>query len=97
LQAEGLTTPEGIDAYQKYHALQPSNDLPGICRVSFLDLVERLDPPLPPRSEPNVTDTVYGHLHCSTACPDRLTMEKLAKLATVNGLLKPFVPAESHG
>jgi hypothetical protein len=87
-----LRTGQGLDAYH-VHSAFPSGDLPGICTISFVDLVDRTKPPLPPRFDPDPDDARYGHLHCSTDCPDRDNMERLAKLATENGVVRPFVPA----
>ena len=90
-QGEELKTDEGLSVYHEATAL-PSGDLPGICKLTFYDLSQSLDPPLPPRSEPDHADKDYGHLHCSTDCPrGQLHMEQMAKLASRNGLLRPFV------
>jgi len=94
LQDEDLRTPAGIDRYQLHHVL-PKGDLPGLCRVSYVDLVERLSPPLPPRLTVDEDDDRYGHLHCSTDCPDRDHMERLAKCALENKVLRCYVRADS--
>jgi hypothetical protein len=90
---EALKMERVLDEYQQDKML-PHGDLPGICYLSFYDLTESLDPPLPPRSEPYPADEKYGHLHCITDIPrDEIHMEKMAKLATRNGVLRPFVRA----
>lgn len=92
-QDAGLKTSGGLDEYQRRKAL-PSKDLPGICRLTFYDLTVALEPPLPPRGERNPDDTEYGHLHCSTDPPrGDVHMEKMAKLATRNGVARRFVRA----
>ena len=92
-QDEQLKTGEGLNEYHEARAL-PSSDLPGICSLPFYDLSEAIDPPLPPRPEIDRADEKYGHLHCITDCPrDHLQMEQMAKLASRNGLLRPFVRA----
>jgi hypothetical protein len=91
-----LKAEQGLKAYQEYKAL-PHGDLPGICSLSFDDLTRSLEPPLPPRPERNVADERYGHLHCVTDCPrDEVHMERMAKLATRNGPVCPFVRAHKR-
>jgi len=90
-QDSRLRTEEGLQAYQCDKAL-PFGDFPGICKLTFYDLSQRLEPPLPPRPDWDRADEKYGHLHCVTDCPTRqLHMEQMAKLATRNGLLCRFV------
>jgi hypothetical protein len=86
-----LNSEAGLEHYQRDKVLQ-SGDLPGICKLTFYDLTQALEPPLPPRSVPEPRDEKYGHLHCCTDCPrDQIHMAKMAKLATRNGVLRPFV------
>lgn len=86
-----LNTQEGLQRYHRDRVL-PLGDLPGICKLAYYDLTVSLEPPLPPRSEPDLTDTKYGHLHCCTDCPrNEIHMEMMAKLATRYGILCPFV------
>ncbi|MCK6483584.1 MAG: hypothetical protein HUU22_05645 [Phycisphaerae bacterium] len=93
-QDESLRSEEGLDEYQRNNALRQSADLPGLCRLTFHDLTVSLSPPLPPRHDPDNADPRYGHLHCATDLPcDELHMEKMAKLATRNGLVRLFVRA----
>lgn len=92
-QDAGLQTDAGLDRYQRYRQLLPSRDLPGICRLSFVDLTEGLEPPLPPTRDPDPEDKVYGHLHCCTRRPaNQIHMVAMAKLATKNGIVREFVP-----
>lgn len=78
-QSEVLRTPEGLTQYQIDKAL-PSCELPGICKLTFLDLMS-LNPPLPPREDPDLDDDKYGHLHCSTDQPTDLQRDVMAKCA----------------
>lgn len=96
LMVEDLATPQGIDRYQLHYQSRDTGDLPGICRLSYVNLAEDLDPPLPPRSTPDEDDDpLYRHLHCSTdPPPDEDTMRRLAKLATKNGILRPYIRAQ---
>lgn len=90
-QNAGLQTEAGLDQYQRDKAL-PSEDLPGICKLSFYDLTESLSPPLPPRRDPNPDDERYGHLHCCTDRPiDWGHRVQMAKLASRYGVLREFV------
>lgn len=85
-----LCHPDSIAAYQMAKRL-PSGDLPGICRLTWDDLSNKLDPPLPPRPAPINEDPVYGDLHCLTDCPrDEIHRDRMAKLATKHGLLLRF-------
>lgn len=90
-QTEELMTDKGLRNYQLYWELS-SGDLPGICRLSYADLT-RLG--LPPRhdSQPNEP---YGDLHCSTALPTMEQCVALAKLATLNGVVREFVPKKKR-
>lgn len=93
-QDESLRSEEALDEYQRHNALPQSGDLPGLCRLTYHDLTVSLSPPLPPRHEPDDADPRFGHLHCATDLPrDELHMEKMAKLATRNGLVRLFVRA----
>lgn len=91
-QNENLKTEDGLVQYQMAKAL-PSGDLPGIVHLSYLDLTEKVTPPLPPRKDPDSTDVEYGHLHCSTDRPrDKHHRDMLAKCAESHGVLLPVVP-----
>jgi hypothetical protein len=84
-----------LGKYQHNNRL-PSGDLPGVCFLTLHDLTSALEPPLPPRLEVDQSDPIYGHLHCVTDCPrDHVHREKMAKLATSNGLLLAFI--KKHG
>ena len=92
-----LKTEEGLKQYQRDKVL-PSGDLPGICSLSFLDLTELLNPPLPPRCAPDPEDAKYGHLHCETDVPeDEVHMERMARLATKGGVLCEFERIRRRG
>ncbi|UCC30258.1 MAG: hypothetical protein JSU86_18920 [Phycisphaerales bacterium] len=86
-----LRTGKGLDQYQRDKAFE-SGDLPGLRRLTFYDLTVRLQPPLPPRSDPNPDDERYGHLYCCTNRPSDDQREKMAHLAEGNGIVRPFVP-----
>ena len=89
-QDETLKSSDGLDAYHIASKL-PSGDLPAICFLTNDDLCVQLAPPLPPWHAPDPQDSAYGHLHCSTDLPvDQLHKEKIAWLATRNGLLRTF-------
>lgn len=91
-----LRTDEGLDQYQRDKAFE-SEDLPGLCRLTFYDLTVSLHPPLPPRQEPVPDDEKYGHLHCCTDRPaDDVQLTKMAHLAECNGIVRPFVPKEKR-
>lgn len=86
-----LKQESALGEYQDNNRL-PSGDLPGVCFLTLHDLTSALEPPLPPRLEDDESDPIYGHLHCVTDCPrDHLHREKMAKLATSNGLLLAFI------
>ena len=90
-QDQNLKTESGLYRYQRAKAL-PSGDLPGICKLSFWDLTESLEPPLPPWAEPDPEDNEYGGFHCCTDPPlDQTHKESLAKLATQHGTVLEFV------
>ena len=82
LRDASLVTHDSLDEYRRYIADKYlGGTLPGICWLSFRGLVRELDPPLPPGHDPDPSDSVYGHLHCSTDSPkDKPHMEKMAKL-----------------
>ncbi len=85
-----LMSDSGLDEYRLDKAM-PSGDLPGICKLTYYDLTEALEPPLPPRPRHDPEDPKYGDLHCETGLPrDQIHMEKMAKLATRNGVLRVF-------
>lgn len=87
----------GLNQYWIDSALR-FGDLPAICKLTFYDLTESLQPPLPPRPRKDSKDKKYGHLHCSTDLPvDEQHREKMAKLATDNGLLREHVKASKRG
>jgi hypothetical protein len=95
LQNEELKTDLGLDTYQHAKVLD-SGDLPGLIGLSFLDLTISVHPPLPPRRELDEDDERYGALHCCSNRPiDLGHREQLAKLATNNGIVRPFVPKKS--
>ena len=90
-QNDPLKTEHGLTQYQIDRKM-PSGDLAGICKLTFSDLTAILKPPLSPRQEDDNTDSKYGKLHCITDCPgDQIHMEQMAKIATRNGLLRPFI------
>jgi len=90
-----LRTDAALDEYQSRKALPQSGHLPGLCRLTLYDLTVSLTPPLPPRYERDDSDDRYGHLHCVTDLPsDEQHMERMAKLATRNGLVRPYVRAK---
>ena len=91
LRNDDLRTEDGLDRYQELKAF-PSDDLPGICMLTFLDLTDRLRPALPPRRDPDGQDATYGHLHCSTDRPSgQIQMEVMAELANKHGVLREFI------
>lgn len=93
-QAETLRTDEALSAYQIDKKIPGSGDLPGICKLTYYDLTEALQPPLPPRFDEVPEDPKYGSLHYVTDIPkDSIHMEMMAKLATRNGVLRPFIKA----
>jgi hypothetical protein len=93
-QDHTLRSEPGLDEYHRWNALN-SGDLPGICKLTLDDLTAALDPPLLPRPDPDPDDDRYGHLHCVTDLPvDQAHMERMAKLATKNGVIRRFVRAK---
>ncbi len=55
--------------------------MPGILWLSHRGLTQKVTPPLFPLPDPDLSDQVYGDLHCSTEAPhDKNHMELLAKL-----------------
>lgn len=95
-QTQHLHTDEGLDQYHEYKEL-PSGDLPGLCILTFHDLTVSLQPPLPPRQDPNPTDKRYGHLHCCTDRPaDDAQRRAMAHLAKQHGIVRPFVPKKKR-
>ena len=94
-QDDNLRTEAGLDQYQRDKAL-PSGDLPGLCRLTFLDLTRELEPPLPPRPDPVAQDEKYGHLHCCTDRPiDDAQRRTMAACAERNGELRELVPKKN--
>jgi hypothetical protein len=92
-----LNSEAGLEAYQRDKAL-PSGDLPGIVTLSFVDLTEKLEPPLHPWLEVVKEDLEYGHLHCCTESPtDKRHRDAMAKLATNHGILRPFIKKKHIG
>ena len=89
LQDESLQSAESLRGYQSNCQL-PSGDLPGVCRVSYQNLVVDVIPPLPPRPEPDPTDSLYGYLHYAIDLPDEVQQQRLAVLATNNVVLLGF-------
>ena len=90
-QSEELRTEIQLTQYQRDKAL-PHGDLPGLCSLTYHDFTDALRPPLVPRRDPVEADEQYGHLHCVTDRPrDQIHMDKMAKLATRNGVLRPYV------
>ena len=76
-----LQEPADIDAYHEYFSEAAGAVLSAILWLSYLGLMERIEPPLEPKRDPDDTDPKYGHLHCSTPAPhDKAHMEILAKL-----------------
>lgn len=67
---ELLCTIEGVDEYQRKNQLPVSGDLPGLCMLTHHNLTKELNPPRPPRHEPEQTDPKYGHLHCVIDRPE---------------------------
>lgn len=91
-QSDRLKTDEDLRQYQEAKAIRPSGDLPGLCRVSYRNLVSDVDPPLEPELDKNPDDKVYGDLHYVTEPPDEEQRAVLAFHARNNGgLLRPFV------
>ena len=85
-----------LDQYREYHVL-PHGDLPGICALSYRDLTIDLEPPLPPREDPDSADLRYGHLHCCTDRPCDTQREKMATLAACHfDVLRELVPAKKR-
>jgi len=96
-QDKSLETDKALDEYQRYNALL-SGDLPAICRLTFYDLTEGVEPSLPPRFEHDPDDALYGHLHCVTELPlNEDHRRQLAKLATDNRIVREFVKAKLAG
>lgn len=80
-QDDSLKGNAAILDYQEHFSAAIGGDLPGLLWFSFDGLTSRLDPPLPPRHDPDSSDSRYGHLHCSTDKPrDRAHMQLLQKL-----------------
>ena len=96
-QDANLRTDGALDRYQQDKKLQ-YGDLPGLCRLSFRDLTESLEPALPPRHDPDPEDEQYGHLHCCTDRPiSQAQMEIMATLAPKNGIVREFVRKRKRG
>lgn len=76
-----LRTDLGVRNYHAFFSERVGTALPAILWLSFVGLTQQIEPPLEPQSEPDNTDPVYGHLHCSTPAPsDKPHMQLLAKL-----------------
>lgn len=81
LKDESLLTNDALNAYRRHYSASIPSGLPGLCWLSFRGLPRELNPPLVPCRDPDRSDPVYGHLHCSTPSPtDKSHMEKMAKL-----------------
>ncbi len=95
-RGETLQSEQALDEYHRRSCLK-SGDLPAICRLSYVDLAERVSPPLPPRFKEDPDDSAYGRLHYETDCPGNETQVKtLRHLAQQHGLLRDFVPREKR-
>lgn len=95
-QDDDLRTENAVSQYQLDKVLG-SGDLPGLCRLTFRDLAVEVQPALPPRFVCDPDDEKYGHLHCCTSQPsDREQQMKMAKLATLNGIVREFVPKKKR-
>lgn len=93
---ESLQSEDDVQRYQKAKVLG-HGDLPGLCGLTFSDFTVTLKPPLPPRVQRDASDLEYGHLHCVTDRPhNQLHMEKMAKLATRNSMILPFIPRKQR-
>lgn len=91
-QDAALSTMGGLDRYQRQKQL-PHGDLPGLCKLTYHDLTVEIEPPLPPRTDPDPDDEDYGHLHCCTDQPiDDVQRRKMAHRAEQNGIVREFVP-----
>ena len=93
-QDESLRSDDALDRYQQAKEL-PSGDLVGLCKLTYQDLTQSLEPPLPPRRDPvpEKVDPKYGHRHCCTDVPrDVVHRTKMAELANRNGIVRLFVP-----
>jgi hypothetical protein len=81
-QNHQLQNEDSLRQFQVDHELK-LGDLPGVCRITFGDLTECLQPPLPPRSKADPDDKRYGGLHCLTDLPvSQEHMESMANLAS---------------
>ncbi len=81
-QPDDLRDEKDLREYQLYNAFK-FGDLPGICRLTFLDFTENLTPPLPPWFKDDPDDERYGRLHCLTDLPtSQLQKEALATAAS---------------
>ena len=91
---ESLRTEDAIKAYQRYFSDPNGGTLLAILWLTFLGLTREVQPPLEPQYDPDSTEPVYGHLHCSTPAPrDKPHMELLAKLVNDGqfaGVLRSF-------
>lgn len=86
-QDTSLQSQTDLERYRESKRL-PSGDLPGLCKLTFHDLTESLNPPRPPRPEKDPDDKEYGWLHCVIDPPkDDVHGDEMAKLATRNGVL----------
>jgi len=91
LRDETLQSREALLRYRTYFQIQKSGDLPGLCFLTYANLTQGLQPPLPPRYSEYETDPVYGHLHHLTDLPNETQQNQMATQATQNGLLLPAV------
>ena len=95
-QDENLRVEAGLHQYQRDKRLL-YGDLPGLCRLTFRDLTESLEPPLPPRWDPAREDEKYGHLHCCTDLPrDHKHRVQMAHLAECNRIVCDFIPRKKR-
>ena len=87
---EELRSQNALIQYRDHFPLT-SGDLPGLCWLSHRNLVEDLEPPLPPRYREDTDDKKYGRLHYETDVPGETQQNQMATQATQNGLLLPAV------
>lgn len=90
LRDQLLETTSALREFQETKAL-PSGDLPGLCFLTHCNLIDDLNPPLPPWHSADKQDEAYGHLHYSTDLPTLTQRNQMATQATHNGILLPAV------